>query len=931
MLPPYLTSAFHLDSEDSCFPWTQDDAERVQHARIDQGSLLIDSMLRDAGIASPDTVYPPTSTETLASLLTSLLPIPRLERDLLTYYLLLDAATASSDHSSVAGSFARQRYLGPLHVSRIQGFWYADRGRLEDAVSVLARPAVWSGLPREEFVRECQDSILDSLASKSTPALVNLFLTTSNLPLDTPERRQHSVRALALEQGKFYQAWRYVRDLEFETDMEASGELDVAENVEDSERGSFEQDDEMVVDDEEKADNEDQEAGLERNALLVQHERRRLLAVILEAVLIPYPNKTALQSLLKLPIDSYEQRFFASYLLNTTTSLPPLSFSLLHDLLTLRMCARGQHALAVEIDRQVAERTKEQPQLGVLASSTEIRGSVQEMVNLLPEVQRKMLLVERDAAHVVDPASQRRNDGEPSPRGGSGTATTSVGTTEQFPVQVPLATSGSRFAAYTRPSFAPLSASTQLRQASNPKVAMYQALLRSTASSSFAGGDAESSTRQQTSQQTLLPSDHAPASSRRRMLLNASTNSVGMGSSTTLRNGMSVPFGGQQTQFPSSPFNFPPRVPIGYSALSASQNNTSAVYPSIRRFASDHAMSAEDGSQTPRAMSESGGEGSVSPNSDRGTVEQIESVPSVEDEEERAETPVARESGGTAKDEDAESLDGFNEVTNSERRNADDAEDASNQDHHEGAGIQPSAPTKTPRGKRTRPTQPTVSPPANRPTRKAPARTRKQKEQLRNDEEGSNAGDAKSNREGHEDDHDVSIPGAFPTPRRAKRKLRSSSQFEVNEESDTDAHHQPPQAKRSRKGDSAADMVRRATRSQSVVSQATTEADHTDHIEQEELKTPKKHKSDLVSRGRGQPQRRSARLSESAAPTSPAQSVVSEADIRAVNGRGGRARKEVAKTRETRSSGNKVNATPATRGVRTRRQAAALEEEEEEE
>ncbi|KAJ9093416.1 hypothetical protein QFC21_006447 [Naganishia friedmannii] len=941
MLPPYLSSAFHLDSEDGLFPWTEDNFDRLYQARMERGTLLIDLMLRDAGIASPAHVYPPTSAHALASLLESLLPIPRLERDLVTYYLVLDFDAASSDHS-LSDSFASQRYLSPLQVSRIKGFWYADRGRFEDAVSAFSTPAVWSGMHSAEFLRECQDEILDLLASKSTSALVNLFLTTSNLPLDTPQRRQHLVRALALEQGKFYQAWRYVRDLEFESDMGASGELDIEINMEDMGLASFEEDGELALDGESKAGDDDQEADLRRRALLVQQERPLLLSTILEAVLIrklisrqhfavplltqapftAHPDKAALQSLLKLPIDNYEQKFLTTYLLNTTTSLPPSSFSLLHDLLTLRMCARGQHALAVEIDRQVAERIREQPQLGLLASQ-ETRGAVREMINLLPEVQRKMLLVERDAAHAGDAVSERTENGATRREDLATTTGESATQADRIP-------SATRPSAFTRPSFAPLSASNQLRQASNSKVAMYQAFLRPTPST-LVNGDATTSNRAAlTNQQTFLPSDHVAASSRR--MLNASTNCAVLGSSTSVRNGMSVPFGGQQTQFPSSPFNFPPRVPVGYSALSASQNNASPVYPSIRRFGSDHVTSTKDGSQTPRALSENEEERSVSPTPDKGVFEDAESVAQFEEEEERATTPVAREPPATKGKENAESGDRQRQSRNDDRRHGTEEEvpdNVSSQDYLEEAPTQHTAPTKTPRGKRTRSAQPTMSPPATRQTAKTPARTRKQKQQLRDDEEVSNAGDA---RDAHENDHDVPIPGAFPTPRRAKRKLRSSSQFEAraSEESDIDSHLHPPQAKRSRKGDTGAEAVRRATRSQSVLSQATTEADQASHVGPDGGKTPKKQKSDVVGRTRGQPQRRSARLSESVAPPSPVQSVISEADSVTNKRRRASARKDIVNTRETRSSGSQGGANPATRGVRTRRQAAALEEQEEE-
>lgn len=558
------------------------------------------------------------------------------------------------------------------------------------------------------------------------------------------------------------------------------------------------------------------------------------------------PHKTALQALLKLPIDNYEQKFLTSYLLNTTSSLPAASFSLLHDLLTLRLCSSGQHANAIELDRQVAERIRERPELAVVGGGGEARASVQAMVELLPEVQRKILLVERDAVNTEEASKEQEGEG-------------SVQTTSTPGEAAP----------YTRPSFAPLSASVQLRQASNPRNAIYQALLRSTSSSALAGN---ATSARVSNDQRYLASDHAPASSRRQL----NTSTAGMGSS------IRVPYGGQQTQFPASPFNLPPRVPVGYAASSV---YAQSVGRSVQGTTFDD-ETYDDGSVTPREAR------SASP---RGGFPLGESGADV-----REDTPVARDPRRRVEQQDGDD----DHASRSESRDEVMAVEQS----EPGDEVEPEQTTKKPKAKRPpkESSQPATSPPATRTIAKTPRRTRKQREESQpvNDETEHPAA-------GGGDDHAIPIPGGFPTANKAKRKLRSSSQFEG-----ADGHHeqdtQAPRAKKTRKVVAGTEAARRTTRSQSVVSQATTEADHEDT-------SGNTQDSEAVRR---RPQRRSARLSESTAPSSPARSVASEAASTTAS-KGPRNRKAAGTT-------PKKTAPPATRGVRTRRQAAALEEEDEE-
>lgn len=204
-------------------------------------------------------MYPPTDEHVLAQLSQSLLGAPRLQRDLIDYYLLLYTDTVA------AQEFAAKRHLTQIHTQRTRAFCLVDRGQYADAVRILSKPGAWSGFIDEETAREYQDVVLDILAVEATPTLVNTFIEGSGMVRDSPARREYSVRALAGEQGRLREAWRYVRDLEFQDDMVAGEEIEAVEG------------DEMDVDDEERA---------EKQAQAVQDERKRLLAVMLDAILI---------------------------------------------------------------------------------------------------------------------------------------------------------------------------------------------------------------------------------------------------------------------------------------------------------------------------------------------------------------------------------------------------------------------------------------------------------------------------------------------------------------------------------------------------------------------------------------------------------------------------------------------------------------------
>lgn len=255
--------------------YTEDDVGRIQSER-EERALLIDTMLEEADVESESTIvdswgnitdprmgssdlYPPTDQHTLDQLFQSLATAPRLQRDLIAYYLLLDTSPDS------VPAFASKRHLPQIHTQRVRAFWYLDRERLHDAVKLLSRPGAWSGFVDEERMATYQDVVLDVLAAAGNPALVNTFIEGSGMARDTPQRREYSVRAFASDEGRFREAWRYVRDLEFQDEMQGR-------DVDEMEDG------EMNLDEE--------DGRVERREEAAQEERKRLLAVVLDAILI---------------------------------------------------------------------------------------------------------------------------------------------------------------------------------------------------------------------------------------------------------------------------------------------------------------------------------------------------------------------------------------------------------------------------------------------------------------------------------------------------------------------------------------------------------------------------------------------------------------------------------------------------------------------
>ncbi len=192
----------------------------------------------------------------------------------------------------------------------------------------------------------------------------------------------------------------------------------------------------------------------------------------------------------------------------------------------MRLLNNGQHASAIQLDRKVTEleralgRNVADPR-----ARTERRSLVNAMIGVLPEVQRKMLLLERD----MQDNPVRVNGANPKQamvngaHGREGPSQTVQQTGSRPTAGAPTAQS-----APASPARFPLSASANFRQAPNPATAVYQALLQSSTTASASAGPASPIARLQAS--------------------------VAGGVSPRI-----------QATYVQSPFNVPPRLPIGSS------------------------------------------------------------------------------------------------------------------------------------------------------------------------------------------------------------------------------------------------------------------------------------------------------------------------------------------------------------------------------
>lgn len=106
--------------------------------------------------------------------------------------------------------------------------------------------------------------------------------------------------------------------------------------------------------------------------------------------------RKAFESLTTSPIDTFEEDILTAYLLDPATGLPQQSFDVLHDLLTTRLLSQGRYSNAIDLDGRVTELVRSSDREVVNPRlKRERRQMVDDMVSLLPRVQRDLLAAEK--------------------------------------------------------------------------------------------------------------------------------------------------------------------------------------------------------------------------------------------------------------------------------------------------------------------------------------------------------------------------------------------------------------------------------------------------------------------------------------------------------------------------------------------------------
>ena len=104
-----------------------------------------------------------------------------------------------------------------------------------------------------------------------------------------------------------------------------------------------------------------------------------------------------LEALTTAPIDTFEEDILTAYLLDPETGLPQQSFDILHDLLTTRLLSQGRYSNAIDLDSRVTELVRSSDrEVANPRLKRERRQMVDDMTSLLPRVQRELLAAEKE-------------------------------------------------------------------------------------------------------------------------------------------------------------------------------------------------------------------------------------------------------------------------------------------------------------------------------------------------------------------------------------------------------------------------------------------------------------------------------------------------------------------------------------------------------
>ena len=258
-------------------------------------------------------------------------------------------------------------------------------------MSLLSSPCTVRS-PSDRFY----ETVLSTLSSIRTPEAlkwIQYYVDSTNAQLVTPTVRDAFVVALA--ERDFARLWVWIREWDVDTDLrvlprnyphlaQVFEPEDEAEHLED-----------------------------------MSQERERLLIVLLDLIfkrayegfafrehvqssiltqsVTAQPSRQPLEDLAVAPFDKFEEQILTAYLLDPAMNLSPSAFDILHDLLTTRLLSHGRYSEAIDLDRRVTELVRSsQHEMSNAQLKRERRQMVDDMVSLLPRIQRDLLAAEKD-------------------------------------------------------------------------------------------------------------------------------------------------------------------------------------------------------------------------------------------------------------------------------------------------------------------------------------------------------------------------------------------------------------------------------------------------------------------------------------------------------------------------------------------------------
>ncbi|KAG8920542.1 hypothetical protein FRC02_000841, partial [Tulasnella sp. 418] len=396
------------------FPWTQETRQAIAERRAKlEGSLFIDKLLAFAEIDAL-AHYPPHDDLSLNQLLSLIQnsPFDDLKKNCLVYYLLKTYDDGREDR------FAQDALIPTEFIMLSDAYYCLDWGQLEDAVFSLCDIRV---VP--DFVSKIIHTLANSENPQQASSLVLKYIRVGKPVLTSIEDLEVYMGALC--SSRLLDAWLFQRTFPEEAHPNT--------------------------------------------------RRMKLLRKILDFCLHPRPKPESLKALVSFPFTTFEDTHVINYALNPPNNLSDISIAVLHDLINVRLIHQGRYSEAIRLDRQFSSKfVGDVNGGGVIAKAAESRRiSMEELVAVLPAVQRKLLEVELGPSVAPKPST---SNGVMSISGSTDLAMSwemenSTSSLNKSGVLVP-----PNHPSTTLPptSAAPISATPAFRQA-NPQVAVLQA------------------------------------------------------------------------------------------------------------------------------------------------------------------------------------------------------------------------------------------------------------------------------------------------------------------------------------------------------------------------------------------------------------------------------------------------------------------------